>query len=84
MGPKQLRQRAVLDDTAETLLGAPVGQVGLSARADHRVLKLARTITDLAAAGGGELGPRRETRTLPRALQRRVTKHSQRFRSARA
>jgi magnesium chelatase family protein len=49
MGPKELRQHAALDDTAEALLGAAVRQMGLSARAYHRVLKLARTIADLAA-----------------------------------
>ena len=48
MGPKELRQHAALDDTAETLLGSAVRQMGLSARAYHRVLKLARTIADLA------------------------------------
>jgi magnesium chelatase family protein len=50
MGPKELRQHAALDDTAEALLGSAVRQMGLSARAYHRVLKLARTIADLAAA----------------------------------
>ncbi len=49
MGPKELRQHAALDDTAEALLGSAVRQMGLSARAYHRVLKLARTIADLAA-----------------------------------
>jgi magnesium chelatase family protein len=50
MGPKELRQHAALDDATEALLGAAVRQMGLSARAYHRVLKLARTIADLAAA----------------------------------
>jgi magnesium chelatase family protein len=50
MGPKELRQHAALDETSEALLGAAVRQMGLSARAYHRVLKLARTIADLAAA----------------------------------
>jgi magnesium chelatase family protein len=49
MGPKELRQHAALDDATEALLGAAVRQMGLSARAYHRVLKLARTIADLAA-----------------------------------
>jgi magnesium chelatase family protein len=49
MGPKELRQHAALDDSAEELLGAAVRQMGLSARAYHRVLKLARTIADLSA-----------------------------------
>jgi magnesium chelatase family protein len=49
MGPKELRQHAALDDATEALLGSAVRQMGLSARAYHRVLKLARTIADLAA-----------------------------------
>jgi magnesium chelatase family protein len=48
MGPKELRQHAALDDEAEALLGAAVRQMALSPRAYHRVLKLARTIADLA------------------------------------
>jgi magnesium chelatase family protein len=50
VGPKELRQHAALDDAAEALLGVVVRQMGLSARAYHRVLKLARTIADLATA----------------------------------
>ena len=49
MGPKELHQYAALDDAGEMLLGTAVRQMGLSARAYHRVLKLARTIADLAA-----------------------------------
>ena len=49
MGPKELRQYAALDGATEALPGAAVRQMGLSARAYHRVLKLARTIADLAA-----------------------------------
>ena len=52
MGPKELGQHAALDETAETLLGSAVRQMGRSARAYHRVLKLARTIADLAAEEG--------------------------------
>ena len=48
MGPKELRQYAALDEAGETLLGSAVRQMGLSARAYHRVVKLARTIADLA------------------------------------
>jgi magnesium chelatase family protein len=50
MGPKEMRQYAALEDTAETLLGTAVRQMALSPRAYHRVIKLARTIADLAAA----------------------------------
>jgi magnesium chelatase family protein len=49
MSPKELRQFATLDDDAEALLGSAVRQMALSARAYHRVLKLARTIADLAS-----------------------------------
>ena len=49
MGPKEIRQFAALEDTAETLLGTAVRQMALSPRAYHRVTKLARTIADLAA-----------------------------------
>ncbi len=65
MGPKELRQHAALDDTGETLLGTAVRQMGLSARAYHRVLKLARTIADL----GGE--ERVSTAHVAEALQYR-------------
>jgi magnesium chelatase family protein len=43
-----MRQFAALDDSAEALLGAAVRQMALSPRAYHRVIKLARTIADLA------------------------------------
>jgi magnesium chelatase family protein len=48
MGPKELRQFASLDDSAEALLGAAVKQMALSPRAYHRIMKLARTIADLS------------------------------------
>lgn len=50
MGPKELRQYASLDDSAEALLGSAVKQMALSPRAYHRVMKLARTIADLNGA----------------------------------
>jgi magnesium chelatase family protein len=52
MGPKELRLYAALDEAGEALLGAAVRQLGLSARAYHRVMKLARTIADLAGEEG--------------------------------
>ena len=48
MGPRELRQFAALDEAGEALLGMAVRRMALSARAYHRVLKLARTIADLA------------------------------------
>lgn len=43
-----LRQFCALDDSCRNLLKAAMNQMQLSARAYHRVLKLARTIADLA------------------------------------
>jgi magnesium chelatase family protein len=52
MGPKELASYVALDDAAEGMMKAAVKQLQLSARAYHRVLKLARTIADLAADEG--------------------------------
>ena len=54
MGPVQVREHCqrLLDDPAQSLLRLAVNQLSLSARALHRVLKLARTIADL---GGVEV-----------------------------
>jgi magnesium chelatase family protein len=48
MGPAELRQFCPLDDTSTNLVKAAMQQMQLSARAYHRILKLARTIADLA------------------------------------
>lgn len=50
MGPRDLRAHCRLDDEAEELLRSAMSRLGLSARAFHRVLKVARTVADL----GGE------------------------------
>ncbi len=50
MRPAELRRHCRLDEAGTTLLKAAMAQLGLSARAYHRVLKLARTIADLAGA----------------------------------
>lgn len=50
MGPKEVQKHARLDEAGEQLVRMAVRQLSLSARAYHRVLKLARTIADLAAA----------------------------------
>jgi len=47
MGPREVRLVCVLDGESESLLRSAVKQMRLSARAYHRVLKLARTIADL-------------------------------------
>jgi magnesium chelatase family protein len=48
MGPRELAKHVVLDEVGEGMMKAAVRQLQLSARAYHRVLKLARTIADLA------------------------------------
>ncbi len=50
MGPGEIRQFCALNETGENLLKSAVQQMHLSPRAYHRVLKLARTIADLAGA----------------------------------
>lgn len=52
MNPSQVREHAQLQlaDGAGELLKLAVEQLNLSARAFHRVLKLARTIADLAGS----------------------------------
>jgi magnesium chelatase family protein len=48
MRPAEVRQFCDLDDTSRTLMRSAMHQLQLSARAYHRILKLARTIADLA------------------------------------
>jgi magnesium chelatase family protein len=55
MSARDLRRYCRLSDPVESILRQAVGRLGLSARAYHRVLKIARTIADLA--GAAELGP---------------------------
>ncbi|HMQ50624.1 MAG TPA: YifB family Mg chelatase-like AAA ATPase [Anaerolineae bacterium] len=50
MGPAEIRQFCPLDVTGANLLKAAMQQLQLSARAYHRILKLARTIADLAGS----------------------------------
>lgn len=46
--PKELERDCVLDEATGQLLGTALTRLSLSARAHHRVLKVARTIADLA------------------------------------
>jgi magnesium chelatase family protein len=55
MGPAEVRQHCQLDGAGQRLMQAAMRQLHLSARAYHRVLKLARTIADLA--GAADIGP---------------------------
>jgi magnesium chelatase family protein len=50
MRPAEVRQFCELDDTSRALMKTAMNQMQLSARAYHRVLKLARTIADLAGS----------------------------------
>jgi magnesium chelatase family protein len=54
MTPTEVRRfcQAVLDEQGQSLLRLAMTQLGLSARAFHRVLKLARTIADMAGSEG--------------------------------
>ncbi|MBC7260628.1 MAG: magnesium chelatase, partial [Chloroflexi bacterium] len=47
MGPAEVREYCRLDEAGKSLLRAAMSQLGMSARAFHRILKLARTIADL-------------------------------------
>jgi magnesium chelatase family protein len=49
MKPKHLKKFCRLDATGQSLLDKAVRQLGLSARAYHRILKASRTIADLEA-----------------------------------
>jgi magnesium chelatase family protein len=46
----EVRQHCKLDDTGRSLMRSAMSQLQLSARAYHRILKLSRTIADLAGA----------------------------------
>jgi len=50
MGPAKVREYCEVDEAGRSLLKAATRQLAMSARAFHRVLKLARTITDLAGS----------------------------------
>ncbi len=52
LGTKEIDRYCAADAAGETLLKQAIGRLNLSARAYHRILKLARTIADLAAAEG--------------------------------
>lgn len=55
MRPAEVRKYCTLDDAGRSLMKTAMNQLQLSARAYHRVLKLARTIADLA--GSTDIAP---------------------------
>jgi magnesium chelatase family protein len=55
MGSRHLKRHCQLPPPAAALLEDAIDRLGLSARAYARVLKIARTVADLA--GQGEIGP---------------------------
>ena len=65
MRPAEVRKFCKLDETGSSLIKSAMAQMQLSARAYHRVLKLARTIADLA--GSEQIAPQH----LAEALQYR-------------
>jgi magnesium chelatase family protein len=65
MGPTEVRQICQLNEEGRGLVKAAMQQLGMSARAFHRILKLSRTIADLV---GSE---RIETPHLAEAIQYR-------------
>jgi magnesium chelatase family protein len=50
MRPAEIRKFCALDEAGKNLMQTAMSQLQLSARGYHRVLKLARTITDLAGS----------------------------------
>jgi magnesium chelatase family protein len=71
MSSKMIRSYCQLDDTAEEMLQMAMQELGLSARAYDRVLKVARTIADLAGAdrvSAEHVGEAIQYRTLDRNL----------------
>jgi magnesium chelatase family protein len=55
MVPREVREHCMLNRECQALIRTASQQLGLSARAYHRVLKLGRTIADLA--GDVNIGP---------------------------
>ena len=52
MNSRQIKTHCKIDNTSRTLLESAIDKLGLSARAFNRVLKIARTISDLEGSPG--------------------------------
>ncbi len=52
MGSRHIKKHCRIDDASHRLLEAAIDKLGLSARAHNRILKIARTIADLAGKPG--------------------------------
>jgi magnesium chelatase family protein len=71
MAPRDIRAHCRVADEAEALLRTAITRLGLSARAYHRILKIARTIADLDGAAG--LEPKHVSEAIQyRSLDRRT------------
>jgi magnesium chelatase family protein len=73
MGPRELTRYVRIDAATEAVLKAAIERLGLSARAYHRVLKLARTLADLAdsdAIAPGHVAEAIQYRVLDRGGER--------------
>jgi len=71
MGSRELKEFCQLDEAASELLKHAMTEMGFSARAHDRILKVARTIADLAASAGitaEHLGEAIQYRSLDRQL----------------
>jgi len=64
MGQAGVREYCRLDDSGKSLLRAAMSQLGMSARAFHRILKLARTIADPSIGSGQAWRVRRISRRI--------------------
>jgi magnesium chelatase family protein len=65
MGPAEVREHCEVDPAGKSLLRAAMQQLQMSARAYHRILKLSRTIADLAGS------PRIQAEHVAEAIQYR-------------